>query len=139
MAYGVRIKELRVEMELTQDEMAEKTGYTRSAIASWETERREPDIPTFKRLAEFFGVQTEYVMGISDEKNKPWWEKDETPTDIELEKFIKNNSNIKLMGNPLDEKAKDDVLMFLRAAHQMIKEKRETEKDAKEKKENRNV
>ena len=95
-------------MEMTQDEMAEKTGYTRSAIASWETERREPDIPTFQRLAEFFGVQTEYVMGISDERNKPWWEKDEPPSDIELEEFVKNNSNIKLMGDPLDEKAKSD-------------------------------
>jgi transcriptional regulator with XRE-family HTH domain len=128
VGYGVRIKELRVEMEMTQDEMAEKTGYTRSAIASWETERREPDIPTFQRLAEFFGVQTEYVMGISDERNKPWWEKDEPPSDIELEEFVKNNSNIKLMGDPLDEKAKDDVLMFLRAAHELIKEKRRTEK-----------
>jgi len=67
MGYGARIKKLRVEAGLTQEEMANKTGCTRSAIASWETERREPDIPTFQHLAEFFNVPTEYVMGISKE------------------------------------------------------------------------
>ncbi|AEE91169.1 Helix-turn-helix domain protein [Tepidanaerobacter acetatoxydans Re1] len=126
--FNDRIRKLRNDKGLSQRELAKMLKISPSTIAMYELGKREPDIAMFQRLADFFNVPVEYVMGVSDEP-KPWWEKDEEPTDIELEEFIKNNSNIKLMGDPLDEKAKDDVLMFLRAAHQMIKEKRKAEEE----------
>lgn len=121
--FNDRIRELRNKKGLSQRELAKMLKISPSTIAMYELGKREPDIAMFQRLADFFNVPTEYVMGVSDESIH-WWEKDEEPSDIELEDFIKTNSNIKLMGDPLDKKAKDDVLMFLRAAHQLIREKR---------------
>jgi transcriptional regulator with XRE-family HTH domain len=117
-----KLKELRNKKGLSQRELAKTLKLSPSTIAMYEIGQREPDNATLNKIADFFNVTTDCLLG------RDWWEKDEPPADIELEEFIKNNSNIKLMGNPLDEKAKDDVLMFLRAAHQMIKEKREAEK-----------
>lgn len=62
--------------------------------------------------------------------SQPWWERDEPPTDIELEEFIREHSNLRLMGNPLDEETKEDVLLFLRAAHEHIKKEKEKKKAA---------
>jgi len=63
MGYGARIKKLRVEAGLTQEEMANKTGCTRSAIASWETGKREPKFETLEMLASFFNVSADYLLG----------------------------------------------------------------------------
>lgn len=54
----------------------------------------------------------------------PWWERDESPSDVELWEFVEKHSNLKLMGDPLDEDAKHDILLFLRAAHEHIKQER---------------
>lgn len=49
---------------------------------------------------------------------------------MELLEFIEKHSNLRLMGNPLDEEAKDDILLFLRAAHEHIKREKEKKKAA---------
>lgn len=130
-----RLKKLRKEKSLSQRELAKTLHLSPSTIAMYETGQREPDSETLKKIADFFDVTIDYLMGRSDirkpieQDNKPWWEKEEPPSDIELEEFIKNSSNIKLMGNPLDEKTKDDIMMFLRAAHEFIKQKRKREEE----------
>ncbi|RKL63075.1 XRE family transcriptional regulator [Thermoanaerobacteraceae bacterium SP2] len=112
---------------MTQKQLAELIGTTEASLSRYENNLREPKAEIISKLAKTLGVSTDYLLGKSEDK--PWWEKDEPPTDIELEEFIKNNSNIKLMGNPLDEKTKDDVIMFLRAAHEFIKQKRKREEE----------
>ncbi|WP_422446022.1 helix-turn-helix domain-containing protein [Thermoanaerobacterium sp. DL9XJH110] len=129
---GDKIRRLREQKGLTQKQLAELIGTTEASLSRYENNLREPKAEIISRLANALGVSADYLLGKSEE-DKPWWEKDEPPTDIELEEFIKNNSNIKLMGNPLDEKTKDDVIMFLRAAHEFIKQKRKAEESAEEK------
>lgn len=125
---GSRIKEVRERKGLTQKQVAEEVGITEATLSRYENDLREPKAEIVSKLAKTLGVSSDFLL-CKTNVQQPWWEKDEEPTDIELEEFIKNNSNIKLMGDPLDEKAKDDVLMFLRAAHQMIKEKRKAEEE----------
>lgn len=126
--FGKRLREMREKKGLTQAELAKMASLGESTISFYESGKREPSYEMLVTLAELLDTTPNYLLT----GKKEWWEKDDEPTEIELEEFIKNSSNIKLMGNPLDEKAKEDVLMFLRAAHQLIKEKRKAEKEAGE-------
>lgn len=63
---GKRIKFLRKNENLTQDELAKAIDVSRATLASWETERREPDYETVKKLARYFNVTVDYLLGNSD-------------------------------------------------------------------------
>ncbi|WHH58275.1 helix-turn-helix transcriptional regulator [Petroclostridium sp. X23] len=69
MNFAKRLKELRLELNLTQSEFAEKINSTRSTIAGYETERKEPDYSTLQSIAEFFDVSVDYLIGRTDIRN----------------------------------------------------------------------
>jgi len=56
MEFSTKLRNLRIQRELTQTELAEKLGTSQSAITSWESGRREPDFSTIRKLADFFRV-----------------------------------------------------------------------------------
>ena len=65
-----RLKDLRVSvMDLNLEELAEKTGLSRSALGKYETDDCG-DISTFAliTLAKFYGVSTDYLLGLTEEK-----------------------------------------------------------------------
>ncbi len=64
-----RLKELRKEYSFTQQELANKIGIVRTAIANYETGRTIPDSDTLTLLAKIFDTTTDYLLGISDIKN----------------------------------------------------------------------
>ncbi len=61
-----RLKELRNEKELSQDELAKQTGLSRSAISAWESGTRVPAATAVVVLAKFFGVSSDYLLGLED-------------------------------------------------------------------------
>lgn len=69
MNFANRLKQLRKENNLTQEELAQKISKTRSTIAGYETERKEPDYETLVLLAKYFNVSLDYLMGVSDVRN----------------------------------------------------------------------
>ena len=62
-----RIKELRMESGLTQKELADKLQTSNSAVCDWEKGRTQPDLQTLVRIAVLFNVQTDYLLGLSDD------------------------------------------------------------------------
>ena len=58
-----RIKSLRKNNHLTQTELAAKISVTQQAIGGWESGSREPDFLTLCKLADLFGVTTDYLLG----------------------------------------------------------------------------
>ncbi len=54
---------LRTSSKLTQAEMAEKLGISRSTIGMYETGAREPDFETLEKIADFFNVDIDYLLG----------------------------------------------------------------------------
>lgn len=56
---------LRKRENLSQQELAEKTGLTRSAIGMYETGKREPDFETLEKIADFFNVNMDTLLGKS--------------------------------------------------------------------------
>ena len=65
--FGERLKELRLEEQLTQITLAEKTGLSQSSIAKWESSKRTPTMECQIILAKFFNVSLDYLAGLSDE------------------------------------------------------------------------
>jgi len=60
-----RLKSLREEKKLKQSELAEIFNVSQSTIAMWETGKRDPDSDAIKRMADYFKVSIDYLMGRS--------------------------------------------------------------------------
>ena len=67
-----RLKDLRVERGLTLEQLAEATGLSKSALGKYEADDFK-DISPFSiaTLAKFYGVSTDYLMGLTETKNRP--------------------------------------------------------------------
>ena len=66
-----RIRELRVRKGLTQQQLAEKLNLTASSLGHYENGRRVVDYILAKRIAEVLETDDEYLMGLTDEEQKP--------------------------------------------------------------------
>lgn len=69
--FSGRLKLLRKSKGLTQTELANALHLSHGAIAMWETNKRQPDNDTMLRLADFFGVSVDYLLGREETKNPP--------------------------------------------------------------------
>ena len=67
-----RLKDLRVERGLTLEQLSEKTGISKSALGKYEADDFK-DISPFSmvELAKFYGVSTDYLLGLTEQKNHP--------------------------------------------------------------------
>ncbi|AEE96927.1 helix-turn-helix domain-containing protein [Mahella australiensis] len=63
-----RLVELRKERKMTQEELANVLGISRSALSLYETDKRQPDFQTICRLADFFNVSVDYLLGRTDDR-----------------------------------------------------------------------
>lgn len=59
---------LRKRCQLSQQDLANKTGLKRSAISMYETGQREPDFETLEIFADFFNVNMDTLLGKSETK-----------------------------------------------------------------------
>lgn len=66
--FGKQIVELRKKRGLTQAELANSIGISRSALSLYEIEKREPDINILNKLASLFEVPVDYILGNKQEK-----------------------------------------------------------------------
>lgn len=67
--FAKRLKELRVDGDLKQSELAKIIGVSSSTIGMYEQGRRFADQETLSKIAECFNVSTDYLLGRSDIKN----------------------------------------------------------------------
>lgn len=64
--FGERLVELRKEKKISQAKLAKSLGVSYSVVCYWETDRSEPTAPNIVKIAEFFNVTTDYLLGRSD-------------------------------------------------------------------------
>lgn len=65
---GERLIELRNRRKLTQQEIANKMHLSRSTYAQYEINRRVPEYLTLEKLADFFEVSIDYLVGREENK-----------------------------------------------------------------------
>lgn len=63
------LKDLRIENNLIQKELGQKLGISLSSISMYERGERQPDLETLIKIAVFFNVTTDYLLGCSDTPN----------------------------------------------------------------------
>lgn len=63
---GERIKSLRNEAKLSKVKLAAAIGVSDMAICRWERGDRIPDAEVIIKLAKFFNVSADYILGIID-------------------------------------------------------------------------
>ncbi|MBQ8230030.1 MAG: helix-turn-helix transcriptional regulator [Clostridia bacterium] len=61
-----RLKQLRTEKNLSQAQLAKEIDVTQPAIAYWETGKKIPSAQAIITLAQYFGVSTDYLLGLED-------------------------------------------------------------------------
>ena len=63
MGIGENINELRHDKKISQQALAEKIGVSQKAIDYWERGVNEPKATYIVKLADFFGVSTDFLLG----------------------------------------------------------------------------
>lgn len=74
-----RLKKLRQGFKLTQEQVGKELGFSRQRYNFYETGNREPDNETLVKLADFFSVSTDYLLGNSDDPTPPNQKKEGLP------------------------------------------------------------
>lgn len=88
-----RICDLREDMDLRQSDVANATGIDRKTISNYETGKTNPDSFAIIKLAEFFGVSTDYLLGVEKANSDLVSDAEKKPEDIkkrvaELEQIL---------------------------------------------------
>ena len=80
--FGLKLKELRKQSGMTQQQLADKLGITKSVVSYYELSERTPSPEVLKDIALIFRVSTDYLLGI--ERNKTIDVSDLSDDDIKL-------------------------------------------------------
>lgn len=65
--FATRLRELRIEKHLSMQQLASEIGVSDCAISNWENDINEPKISFLVKLAVFFDVTADYLVGLEDE------------------------------------------------------------------------
>jgi len=65
---GNKIRTLRLERHITQTELSRRIGVSKAMVSSYELEQRSPSYEVLIKIAAFFGVTTDFLLGL--EKNR---------------------------------------------------------------------
>ncbi|MGN0797328.1 MAG: helix-turn-helix domain-containing protein [Christensenellales bacterium] len=64
--FAERLKELRIEKGVGQNKLAEDLDLSNASISYWENAKQEPTASAIYKLAKYFNVSTDYLLGLSD-------------------------------------------------------------------------
>ena len=61
--FSVRLKELRLQHGFSQEELAKRIGIKQSSYSDWETGKCKPNYEGLEKIADFFGVSLDWLVG----------------------------------------------------------------------------
>ena len=103
-----RLKELRKEKKLTQEELASEIGVSKITILRWENGERQIKPDKAQALADYFGVSVGYLLGYSEQLPDPEFEKQNNARLIGLiDKIIDNPNTRDELSPEIDKIMKD--------------------------------
>lgn len=66
MTFGRNIANLRKDRNLTQEDVANALNISRASLGMYETDKRNPDLETLKKFANYFDVTIDYLLDMPD-------------------------------------------------------------------------
>lgn len=67
--FSERVIKLRKETNITQSELAKRLGIPRTTYSNYENGNRQPDYETLQKIANYFGVSSDYLIGMSEKSS----------------------------------------------------------------------
>lgn len=64
--FGERVRRLRLEHKLSQSKFGERVGASQQMVHYWEVGKSSPDASALSRIADEFGVTSDYLLGVVD-------------------------------------------------------------------------
>ena len=61
--FGKILRELRQENGISQRALGDSLNMSNQTVSFWETGSREPDLDTLIKIADYFGVSVDYLLG----------------------------------------------------------------------------
>jgi transcriptional regulator with XRE-family HTH domain len=92
MDFPSRVRRLRKEHKLTQEELGKKLNVTKVSISGYENGNRTPDSDTLNLIADVFDVTTDYLYGRSDDPRLT--AKEDKEVDKQVEELLKNLESV---------------------------------------------
>lgn len=102
MSINERLKRLREALNLNRTKAAEQLGIPYTTYCNYENGYREPDSNTYKKIAQFYGVSVDYLIGNSNEETSG-------DLDVLLQK-IKDRPGMGILFKRLDKATSEDIL-----------------------------
>ena len=118
MKFKNRFKKLRKENSLTQKELGKKLQLGESTISHYERGDREPSHNILIKIARFFNVSIDYLLGNKKNRGNPPTKEENMEVKELLDRF-----NVQLEGEELTEQDKEAVIDVLR----MLKKRHDSE------------
>ena len=113
-----RIKMLREKRGLSQSEVAKRLGVARTTYSGYELGTREPDQNTLMKLARFFDVSVDYLIGNTDNPTPP----DGNNEEVDIRQLIRDKlKTARRKGRPLTEEDAEFITRILDAALDRLK------------------
>lgn len=129
--FARRLKEEREKRGWTQEYMANLLSIKIGTLSGYERNYRTPDLNMVNKIADLLGVTVDYLLGRGEENIPHWLDLDTPPPDIELERLIREHPNLRIFGDPLNDEVKDDVMLALRTAWEVLKKEKAAKKQPK--------
>lgn len=104
MNFGARLRALRMEKNLTQEDLGKILKVGKASISGYENETRQPDNESLVTLANYFGVTVDYLLG--NKSTPKWADKNDI---IELHDFLNSNAGMAFEGVNLSPEQKQRV------------------------------
>lgn len=129
MSLGSRIRDLRKEKKMSQEELGKYLNVSKVSVSGYENDTREPSKDAIVKLAQLFGVSTDYLLGNTNKKHYyELTEKDKKDAAEQVEDVINGmTADINFYGEPMDDegraKLKASLQMALELAKQEAKKK----------------
>ena len=91
--FGNRLKNLRLRKHMTQSDLAERLGVTKSVISAYETGLRMPSYDILIKISRIFRVTTDYLLGLESKQeiDVSGLTEDEIPPLTNLDKAMRRN------------------------------------------------
>lgn len=64
--FGIRVAKLRAAKGLSQAQLAERIGITKSMVSAYENSIRMPSYPVLIKIARVFNVSVDYLLGMEN-------------------------------------------------------------------------
>jgi transcriptional regulator with XRE-family HTH domain len=116
--FGDRLRSLRIEKELNQEELGKIFNMTKSRISQYETSKHEADDETKKMFADYFKVSLDYLMGRTNIR-----EPESLTLDEELQQLLNDPDTMVAFKDfkNLSETDKQEIINFIRFKKQQNK------------------